>query len=139
MRTPWAFVRAGLSAFYAWVEGGLVLRRRRRSRSSLLLLQAEFDDGRRDVVAGLLDHAPQLRRGRGHRNRAGLLDQDAVFRRGDDRTNAAIEQIYDGLRRASSSADAEPAIAYERHALLGQGGNLRRAREPLRAGNAEYL
>ena len=70
-------------------------------------------------------------RRRRHRDRAGLLDHGAVFRRGDDRRDLALQLVEDRLRRAGAGADAEPAEAHEVDALLRQRRNFRQVLQAL--------
>src|ERR1044072_1999009 len=87
---------------------------------ALLLLQAEFADAGADLVQRLRDDLVEFGRRRRDREAYTLLDHRAVFRRGDDGNEVAVQQVDDGLRRAGAGADAEPAEAHEIEALLRQ-------------------
>src|ERR1700676_5068982 len=90
----------------------------RLANASLVLLQAELSDGRHCVVQGLVDDGGKLLRGRGHRDRTGILDQRTVTGRRHDLGDILVERLDDRLRRAGSGANAEPAEADEVKTLL---------------------
>src|SRR2546421_12957028 len=103
--------------------------------ASLLLLQAEFLDGDGDLLPSLEDDLPQFLGCRGDRDRAGALGYALVVGRGYDPGDMSVEQLDNRSRRAGRGANAEPAEAHEINAVFLQGRDLRRAFQPLRAGD----